>query len=102
MKRFKSFLSLLIMVLVMGGCQALTGETLGENIDDTGITTRVKASLAADKGTTLTRVGVETTRGVVQLTGVVESAADRARAEQVTRTVNGVRGVVNNLQVQAR
>lgn len=99
-KLIKSILPLFALVLMLAGCQALTGSTVGENIDDTGITTRVKAALAADKGATLTRVGVETTRGVVQLSGVVESAADRSRAEQVTRTVSGVKSVANNLQVR--
>lgn len=84
------------------GCQAITGETLGENIDDTTITTTVKAKLGAEKGTTLTRVQVDTNRSVVQLSGVVESAADRTRAEQVARGVGGVKSVVNNLQVQGR
>jgi hyperosmotically inducible protein len=90
------------LMLLLAGCQAITGETMGENIDDTTITTTVKAQLAAEKGTTLTRVQVDTNRAVVQLSGVVESAADRARAEQVTRGVGGVKGVVNNLQVQGR
>jgi hyperosmotically inducible periplasmic protein len=87
-------------IVLLGGCQAMTGETLGQNIDDTTITTTVKAKLAADKGATLTRVQVDTNRGVVQLSGVVQSAADRARAEKVTREVSGVKSVVNNLQVQ--
>lgn len=99
-KLIKPILPLIALVLMLAGCQSLTGATLGENIDDTGITTRVKAALAADKGSSLTRVGVETTRGVVQLTGIVESAADRSRAEQVTRTVGGIKGVTNNLQVR--
>jgi|SRR6185503_7129357 len=90
------------LMFLLTGCQAMTGETMGENIDDTTITTTVKAKLAAEKGTTLTRVQVDTNRSVVQLSGVVESAADRARAEQVTRGVGGVKGVVNNLQVQGR
>jgi osmotically-inducible protein OsmY len=98
-KVFKPILPLLALVMILAGCQAMTGETVGETVDDTGITTRVKAALAADKGTSLTRVGVETTRGVVHLTGVVQSSADRSRAEQVTRGVSGVRGVTNNLQV---
>lgn len=89
-------------MLLLTGCQALTGETLGENIDDTTITTTVKAKLAAEKGTTLTRIQVDTNRSVVQLSGVVESAADRTKAEQVARGVGGVKGVVNNLQVQGR
>lgn len=99
-KLIKPILPLIALVLMLAGCQSLTGATLGENIDDTGITTRVKAALAADKGSSLTRVGVETTRGVVQLTGIVESAADRSRAEQVARTVSGIKGVTNNLQVR--
>ena len=99
-KTLKPTLSSLALLLLLAGCQALTGATVGENIDDTGITTRVKAALAADKGATLTRVSVETTRGVVQLSGIVSSSADRTRAEQVTRTVSGVRGVNNNLQVR--
>jgi len=98
----KRILPAIALMLLLAGCQAITGETMGENIDDTTITTTVKAQLAAEKGTTLTRVQVDTNRAVVQLSGVVESAADRARAEQVTRGVGGVKGVVNNLQVQGR
>jgi osmotically-inducible protein OsmY len=93
---------MLAVVLVAGvsGCQAMTGETLGEHIDDTTITTTVKAKLAAEKGATLTRVQVDTDRGVVQLSGVVETAADKTKAEQITRSVGGVKGVRNNLQTQ--
>ena len=90
------------MALVAGvsGCQALTGETLGEHIDDTTITTTVKAKLAAEKGASLTRIQVDTDRGVVQLSGVVDTAADRAKAEQIARGVGGVKSVRNNLQAQ--
>jgi osmotically-inducible protein OsmY len=95
-----SMLSSIAVVLVLSGCQAITGDTLGQNIDDTTITTSVKAKLAADKGSSVTRVQVDTNRGVVALTGTVESAADRARAEQIVRGVSGVRGVANNLLVQ--
>ena len=93
---------LLAMALVAGvsGCQAMTGETLGEHIDDTTITTTVKTKLAAEKGASLTRIQVDTDRGVVQLSGVVETAADRAKAEQIARSVGGVKGVKNNLQAQ--
>lgn len=99
-KLIKPMLPLIALVLMLAGCQALTGDTLGRNIDDTTITTTVKGKLAADKGSSVTRVQVDTNRGVVALTGTVESAADRARAEQITRTVGGVKGVSNNLQVQ--
>ena len=96
----QSLLPVIGLVWLLSGCQALTGETMGQNIDDTNITTSVKTKLAAEKGITLTRVQVDTNRGVVQLTGVVDSAADRNKAEQVARTVGGVKSVVNNLQVK--
>jgi hyperosmotically inducible periplasmic protein len=100
LKRLQLFVLLLMFLGVMAGCQAITGETAGQNIDDTTITTTVKAKLAAEKGSTLTRVQVDTNRGVVQLTGIVQSAADKTRAAEVARSVSGVRSVANNLQVQ--
>jgi hyperosmotically inducible protein len=99
-KIWMSVLPVLALALVLNGCQAVTGETLGQNVDDTTITTTVKTKLAAEKGSSLTRVSVDTNRGVVQLTGVVTSAADRTKAEQVARGVGGVKNVVNNLQIQ--
>jgi osmotically-inducible protein OsmY len=99
-KYLRSLALLIILGGVVAGCQALTGQTLGEAVDDTTLTTTVKAQLAAEKASTLTRVGVDTYNGVVTLTGVVPSAGDRARAEEVTRRVKGVRGVNNNLQIQ--
>jgi hyperosmotically inducible protein len=100
MHTLQKLLALMIFVVMLSGCQAITGETLGQNIDDTTITTTVKGKLAAEKGSSLTRVGVDTNRGVVTLTGVVSSAADRAAAERVARSVGGVKNVVNSLQVQ--
>jgi len=95
-----SILPVLALAWVLSGCQAMTGETLGQNIDDTTITTTVKSKLAAEKGSTLTRVSVDTSRGVVQLSGVVATPADKALAERVARSVGGVKNVVNNLQIQ--
>ncbi len=99
-QKLRRLVFVILLVAAMSGCQALTGETLGEHIDDTTITTTVKAKLAAEKGTTLTRVQVDTDRGVVQLSGVVETAADKAKAEQIARSVSGVKSVRNNLQTQ--
>ena len=96
----KAFLPVVALMFVLNGCQAMTGETLGEHIDDTTITTTVKTKLAAEKGATLTRIQVDTDRGVVQLSGVVDSAAEKARAEQIARGVNGVKSVKNNLQTR--
>ncbi len=82
------------------GCEALTGQTLGENIDDTNLTAYVKTSLASDKMVNLTRINVQTTNGVVHLAGVVSSDEEKARAEEIVRGVRGVKDVVNNIQVR--
>lgn len=101
MTRLFGILSVLALFVALGsGCVALTGETVGQNIDDTNLTATVKAKLVADKASNLTRVEVNTTRGVVHLTGVVENAAQRARAEQIASQVSGVKSVVNNLQTR--
>ena len=92
---------MLLIFSLAAGCQALTGKTAGENIDDAAITTSVKTKLVGDKVANLTRVDVDTNRGTVYLNGVVESTDQRARAEQLARQVGGVQGVVNNLQVQS-
>lgn len=98
--RLRTIVLAAVFAMGVSGCQALTGETLGEHIDDTTITTTVKTRLAQEKGASLTRIQVDTDRGVVQLSGVVDSTTDRIRAEEVTRRVGGVKRVVNNLQVK--
>jgi hyperosmotically inducible protein len=82
------------------GCQALTGRTAGRHVDDASITASVKSTLVADKAANLTRVDVDTDNGVVSLNGIVESADQKARAAQLASGVDGVREVINNLQVQ--
>jgi hyperosmotically inducible protein len=83
----------------MTGCQAMTGQTMGETIDDSYITGAVKTQLASDKMVSLTRVEVETNNGVVYLTGQVETAEQRSRIGSLASGVKVVKKVVNNLQV---
>ena len=95
-------LAMLTMALVvMTGCQSMTGETAGENVDDASITAAVKAKLATEKAASLTQIGVETTLRVVHLTGVVASDAHRQRAGELAGSVKGVREVRNDIQVRA-
>jgi hyperosmotically inducible periplasmic protein len=86
---------------VAGGLPVNHRQDLGENIDDAGITTAVKAKLAGEKISTVTRIDVDTNRGVVALNGTVKTVEDKVRAEQIARQVKGVRDVVNNLRIQA-
>ena len=93
----------LLVLMALSGCTSMTGETLGQNIDDTNITGAVKTKLATgEKASTLTRINVDTVRGVVTLNGVVETESDRVRAEQLASQVGGVKRVINNLQIQKR
>jgi hyperosmotically inducible periplasmic protein len=84
------------------GCDSGTGRRVGQNVDDSSITAAVKAKFAAEQGaTTLTGINVDTSGGTVSLSGTVDSEAMRQRAATLAQQVDGVTGVVNNLQVRA-
>jgi len=89
----------LAVLFFMTGCQAMTGQTMGETMDDSYITGAVKTQLASDKMASLTRVEVETNNGVVYLTGQVQTAEQRSHIGSLTSQVKGVKRVVNNVQV---
>jgi osmotically-inducible protein OsmY len=91
-----------VLSITAAACTSTTGKTVGENVDDATITSEVKAKLAGEKMSTLTKIDVDTDRRTVYLTGTVDSAEMRARAEEIARTVKHVNGVVNNLTVQAQ
>ena len=98
-RAFKRLTVTAAFLLLMAGCQAMTGQTAGESLDDSVITSSVKTQLATDKIATLTRVEVETNNGVVYLTGQVRTAEERSHIGSLVRQVKGVKQVVNNLQV---
>ena len=98
-RAFKRLAGALALLFFMSGCQALTGQTAGESMDDSMITSSVKTQLASDKLVTLTRVEVETNNGIVYLTGQVQTAEQRSHIGSIAAQVKGVKKVVNNLQV---
>ena len=98
-RAFKRLAGTLIVLFFMTGCQAMTGQTMGETIDDSYITGAVKTQLASDKMVSLTRVEVETNNGIVYLTGQVQTAEQRSHIGSLASQVKGVKRVVNNLQV---
>src|SRR4030095_3143978 len=68
----RSLVTVLLWVLLLSSCTAMTGKTAGQNVDDATITPSVKAKLATQEAaSTLTRVGVNTDRGIVHLDGIV-------------------------------
>ncbi|WP_341703728.1 BON domain-containing protein [Ferrovibrio sp.] len=96
--------SLVVIAMVAGPVAACsstaTRESTGEYIDSAAITTKVKAELVKDPDTKAGQISVETFKDVVQLSGFVDTAAARTRAEEIARSISGVRAVRNDLVVK--
>ena len=99
-RTFGSIIAALLLAVLVGCAGA--GTKTGQAIDDTAITAKVKAQMANDKDVSAMDVSVNTKEGVVRLSGVVKSAAEKQRAEQVARGVEGVRRVDNALVVRSQ
>jgi hyperosmotically inducible protein len=100
MKAIQMVLGMMVFVLLLFGCQSMTGQTTGEFIDDASITAAVKTKLTNYQVSSLARVGVETVNGMVHLTGIVNSDSAKAEATRLAKEVNGVKRVDNDLIVQ--
>jgi hyperosmotically inducible protein len=75
-------------------------ETVGAYVDDTKITTDIKATMASDKDVAATSISVETLNGVTQLSGFAKSQAEKDRASEIARQAKGVRAVRNDIVVR--
>ena len=90
-----------VMAITLSACApTATQEGTGGYIDDTVVTTKVKAQLLNDDSLKSTEINVETFKGKVQLSGFVSSPQMANRAVTVTRSVEGVKSVVNNMQIK--
>jgi hypothetical protein len=90
-----------LAVSVLLGLAIATGACRPANPgEDARIESEIKARLVAEKTANLTRLGVLSSKGVVYLSGTVESADAKERAEALSRGVRGVGRVVNTLQVR--
>ncbi len=94
-----SFMSI-VLVSALGCASTATQESAGEFIDDSWITTRVKASLVQDPEVRATEVNVETFKGVVQLSGFVSSNAAMDQAVRIAQGTRGVTSVANDMRVR--
>lgn len=80
-------------------CQTTTSMPMEHAMSDASISSAVQTKLTTDRILNFTRMDVDTDRGTVQLSGIVPSAEQKARAEYLARQVNGVKRVTNNLQI---
>lgn len=103
MKLFKlltTFISALVLATLLGCASTAKHEGTGEYIDDTVITTKVKAEIFEEPGLKSAEINVETFKGVVQLSGFVSSQANINKAVEVARAVKGVKSVKNDMRVK--
>ena len=103
MKHLKSIVTLFCIALLMSavGCASTsTREGTGEYVDDSVITTKVKAAIFNEPTLKSTEINVETFKGTVQLSGFVSARADIDKAAELARSVQGVTSVQNDMRLK--
>lgn len=93
------FIATLAAALVSVAPAAFADRSTGEYIDDNTVNASVKAALIADETTKAHEINVETFKGVVQLSGFVESDKEKDAAGKIAKSVDGVKDVRNNIAV---
>ncbi len=90
-----------LVLLTASGCAVTRGqETVGAYVDDTAITTSVKARMIENKDVAGTSIRVETLNGTVMLSGFAKSSLEKNTAENIARNVNGVKMVKNEIAIR--
>jgi hyperosmotically inducible protein len=97
----KSALVIALLGALASGCASTsTRDSTGQYVDDSVITTKVKSALLKDDAVKSFAVSVETVKGVVQLSGFVNTAVQKTDAGEDATAVKGVQSVSNNLIVK--
>lgn len=99
-RRFAYFIGAMALAVTLGCASTAKKEGTGEYVDDTVITTKVKAAILNEPTLKSAEVNVETFKGVVQLRGFVGSQLAENKAVEVTRTVSGVKAVKNDMRLK--
>jgi osmotically-inducible protein OsmY len=104
MEKRNMFIACFVLVMLIATLVACAStskqEGTGEYVDDSVITTKVKSQLAADDFLKSFQISVETYKGIVQLSGFVNSQQAVDKAGEIARSVQGVKSVKNNLIVK--
>lgn len=93
-------LAALALTTLIGCASSTNKSSTGEYIDDSVITTKVKTAIFNEPTLKATEINVETYKGVVQLSGFVKTEAEIAKAIDVTRNIEGVVSVKNDIQLK--
>ena len=98
--RLFTLLTSFVIVALMACAPTRSHEGTGEYLDDSLITGKVKAALVGDPELKATEINVETYKGTVQLSGFVASPDDASKAAALTRKIEGVKSVKNDIAVK--
>lgn len=98
--RFTTFFFAILLASLLGCASTPKQEGTGEYIDDSVITTKVKAAIFNEPALKATEINVETFKGVVQLSGFVSTQAAINKATEVARSVKGVKSVENSMKLK--
>jgi len=90
-----------VALITTAGCAVTRGqESVGAYVDDTAITTSVKARFVDEKSVDASAISVETLNGTVMLSGFAKNANEKAMAESIAIKVKGVKAVKNEIAVR--
>jgi len=99
-KRISAFFAAIAMMVMLGCASTTKHEGTGEYVDDTVITSKVKAAILEEPGLKSAEINVETFKGVVQLSGFVSSRTSINKAVELARGVRGVKSVKDDMRVK--
>jgi osmotically-inducible protein OsmY len=100
LKIASTLIAALMLTAVVGCASTAKHESTGEYVNDSVITTSVKAAILKEPSLKVSEINVETFKGVVQLSGFVRSQENIATAMNVARGVNGVQSVRNDMRLK--
>ena len=89
-----------MLFTTLGCASTSTKESTGQYVDDSVITTKVKSAILGEPGLKVSEIKVETFKGVVQLSGFVNSRDDINSAIKIASNVDGVKSVKNDMQLK--
>jgi len=102
LKYISTFILAVMLATVLGCASTSKQEGTGEYLDDSVITTKVKAAVFNEPSLKSSEINVETFKGVVQLSGFVSTEADIQKAVEIARSVKGVKSVKNDMRVKGQ
>jgi len=99
-KRISVLFSMLALITTMGCAATSEHQGTGEYVDDAVITTKVKTAIFNEPTLKSAEINVETFKGIVQLSGFLSTRANIVKAIEVTRSVNGVKSVKDDMRLK--